>query len=68
MKTYTGCKSRYDHANTMSLADRRAKDIKSEYVRKFRNLDEKFAADVVRNGSGPEVGPFERSQIFFHSK
>ena len=31
-------------------------------------MDKKFAADVVRDGSGPEVGPFERCQNCFNSK
>ena len=68
IKTYTGCKPRYDHTNTMNPADRHAKDIKNEYVSKFRNLDNVFAADVVGDVMGAIEGPFERAQRCFHTK
>ena len=68
IKTYTSCKSRYDHANTMHPADRRVKDIKNEYVCKFRNLDTVFAADVGGDKPGVIEGPFTRDQQCFHTK
>ena len=35
-------------------------------IRKFKNLDKKFAGDVVGDGNGDIVGPFEASQGRFY--
>ena len=43
MKTMTACISRYGNNNDNSLpANRRAKEVRREYARKFQKLDEKF--------------------------
>ena len=68
VKTYTGCNLRYNHATTMHPTNRRAKDIKKEYVTKFWKLDTVFAVDVVGNVSGAIEGLFTRAQRCFHSK
>ena len=63
VKTFTACPSRYKHNNaTTNPAEHRATEIEKEYIRKFKNLDKKFAADVVGNGNNDIVGPFEASQ------
>ena len=67
MKTYTACPSRYKHNNsTKTPAERRAGEIEKNYVRKFKNLDKKFAADVVGDGNNNIVGPFEAAQGRFY--
>jgi len=48
--------------------DRRARVILGEYTGKFWRLDNKFAPDVVGDGTGPEVGPFTRAQSAFHTR
>lgn len=43
VKTMTACRTRYAHNNDNILpANRRAKDVRREYVRKFKKMDEKF--------------------------
>ena len=67
VKTYTACPSRYKHNNsTKTPAERRAGEIEKNYVRKFKNLDKKFAADVVGDGNNDIVGPFEAAQGRFY--
>ena len=63
MKAYQPGNTRYDH-NHLDLkpADRRARDITSEYSRKFKKLDRKYAADVVGEGDNGIVGHFEAAQ------
>ena len=46
-------------------AERRAREITLSYKRKFKRLDTLFAPDVVGDGSGDIVGPFEASQRWF---
>ena len=64
VKTYHPGNTRYDH-NHLALkpADRRARDITSEYSRKFKNLDKKYAMDVVGEGDNGIVGPFEVPKV-----
>ena len=63
MKTYKPCNTRYDHNHSsIGPADRRAREVRSSYGSKFRKLDRLFAADVVGDGSGDVVGPFESAQ------
>ena len=63
VKSYVPCISRYDHNNQhVNPADRRAKQVSQEYKSKFKKLDRKFAADVVGDGTGAVVGPFEAAQ------
>jgi hypothetical protein len=67
IKTFTACNSRYKHNNTTSKpVERRAKQVSQSYSRKFKKLDTLFAADVVGDGSGPAVGPFEAAQSRFY--
>ena len=68
MKTYSACKTRYDHPTTIHPADRRARNIRQDYSGKFKKLDSVFAADVVGGGSGDIIGPFERAQQGFHQQ
>ena len=43
MKTMTACKTRYANNNDNTLStNRRAKEVRREYLRKFKKLDEKF--------------------------
>ena len=37
--------------------------VSQTYRSNFRKLDRKFAADVVGDGSGAAVGPFEAAQV-----
>ena len=63
VKTYQPGNTRYDHNHSdLKPADRRARDITSEYSRKFKKLDRKYAADVVGEGDNGIVGPFEAAQ------
>ena len=67
VKTFSGCKSRYKQNNsTIKPADRRAREVTREYPRKFKKLDELFAAEVVGDGTGDAVGPFEAAQGQFY--
>ena len=68
MKTYSACTTRYTHPTTIHLADRRALGVKQKYSRKFKKLDCIFAADVVGDGTGNVVGPFEMAQKGFHRR
>ena len=62
------CKTRYAHNNNDANKppDRRAKEVNSIYRGKFKNLDKKFAADIVGNDTGDIVGPFEAAQARFY--
>ena len=68
IKTYTACKTRYSHNNNdlNKPPDRRAKEVNSIYRSKFKKLDKKFAADIVGDGTGDIVGPFEAAQAWFY--
>ena len=67
IKTFTACNTRYDHNNaTTAPADRRANEVTQEYRRKFKRLDEHFAADIVGDGNDATVGPFEAAQQRFY--
>ena len=62
VKTYTACKSRYKHNNeTIKPPDRRAREITQSYRQRFKKLGRLFAADIVGEGTGDIVGPFEQS-------
>ena len=66
VKTFTACPSRYKHNNeTIKPPDRRAREITNSYSRKFKKLDRLFAADIVGDGTGDIIGPFEQSQNRF---
>ena len=43
-----------------------AKSIPQSYSRKFKKLDNKFAADVLGDGNDGTVGPFEAAQKRFY--
>jgi len=63
VKSYYPGNTRYDHNHSeLKPADRRARDITSQYSRKFKMLDRKYAADVVGEGDNGIVGPFEAAQ------
>ena len=58
--------SRYKHNNeTIKPPDRRAREITQSYSQKFKKLDRLFAADIVGDGTGDIMGPFEQSQYRF---
>jgi hypothetical protein len=60
IKTFTVCKSRYDHNNTtLRLVDGHANEVILSYDQKFKKLDHLFAADAVGDGTSDIVGPFE---------
>ena len=62
MKTYTACPSCYDKNNAIKgPAERRVTLVTQEYSRKFKKLDEKFAADAGGE-DGTVVGPFQAAQ------
>jgi hypothetical protein len=66
VKTFTACKTRYKHNNaTIKPPDRRAREITLSYKRKFKKLDKLFAADIVGDGTGDVIGPFQQSQNRF---
>ena len=53
VKTMTACKTRYAHNNDNILpANRRAKEVRSEYARKFKKLDEKFDWEAANDTPG----------------
>ena len=63
VKTYTICKTRYDHNNaTINPANRRAKEVIQQYNLKFKKLDTLFASDIVGDGTNGTVGPFQTAQ------
>ena len=63
VKSYYPGNTRYDHNHSeLKPADCRARDITSQYSRKFKMLDRKYAADVVGEGDNGIVGPFEAAQ------
>ena len=69
VKTYTICKTRYDHNNTtINPANRRAKEVIQEYNLKFKKLDTLFASDIVGDGTNGIVGPFQTAQSRFYRK
>jgi len=45
-----GCKTRHDHLNTVSRADRRANMVTNEYVGKFNKLNQVFNGEVIDDG------------------
>ena len=51
----------------MSVADRQAKEVKNKYIRKFMNLDNMFAAEIIGDGVGTVEGPFGRAHSSFHT-
>ena len=69
VKTFTACKTRYDHNNArLPPAERRAKLIGQEYASKFKTLDRIFASDVVGDGTNNVGGPFEMAQERFYRR
>jgi len=69
VKTFTICKSRYNHNNTLvNPANRRAKEVVQEYNSKFKRLDALFASDIVGDGTNSIVGPFQTAQSRFYTK
>ena len=65
MKTYTACKSRYQHNNTTrNPADRRASEVVGGYASKFKKIDRLFAAEIVGE-TDSVVGPFTAAQSRF---
>jgi len=64
MKTMTACKSRYANNNDNILpTNRRAKEVKMEYLRKFKKLDES-STGKPQNGT---PGVFSQVQTRFVS-
>ena len=62
VKTYSASMTNYSTDNrAVAPPDRRGAKIIREYKTKLKNIDEKFAAEVVGNGSSDTVGPFEMS-------
>ena len=59
VKTYSACNTRFTYPTTIHPADRRAQDVKHQYIGKFKKVDCVFVADVVGDGTGNVVGPFE---------
>jgi len=66
IKTYTACKTRYLHNNSDANKppDRRAREVTSIYKSKCKKVDKEFAADIVGDGNGDIVGPFEAAQAY----
>ena len=53
MKTMTACRTRYAQNNDNILpANRRAKEVRKEYDRKFKKLDEKFDWEATNDTPG----------------
>jgi len=60
VKTFVACNSRYGNNNSqISPANRRAKQVCQTYVLKTKKLDNKFAPEIVGDGTGNVVGPFQ---------
>ncbi|EJK51883.1 hypothetical protein THAOC_28906, partial [Thalassiosira oceanica] len=58
VKTFVACNSRYGNNNSqISPANRRAKQVCQTYVLKTKKLDNKFAPEIVGDGTGNVVGP-----------
>ena len=69
MKTYTACPTRYNHNNDRTRpADRRGREVLSEYRSAFKKLDSKFAPEVVGDEESPVVGPFSAAQAQFFQR
>ena len=67
MKTHIASMTIYSKDNrAVAPPDRRSAKIIREYNTKVKNVDKKFAAEVVRNGSNDTVGPFETSLSRFY--
>ena len=67
IKTMSPCPSRYSYStSTTTPADRKAKWVVSDYDKRFKKLDVLFASDVVGDGRGGIVGPFEAAQRRFY--
>jgi hypothetical protein len=60
IKTFTGCKSRYNHIRPV---DQCAHKVILSYNQKFKKLDCLFAADIVGDGTSEVVGPFEAAKL-----
>ncbi|EJK46647.1 hypothetical protein THAOC_34675 [Thalassiosira oceanica] len=60
VKTFVGCNSRYGNNNArITPADRRANQVCQAYLLKTKKLDDKFAPEIVGDGTGNVVGPFQ---------
>ena len=68
IKTYTACNSGYKHNNEItSPADRRGREARKQYARKFKKLDQMFASEAVGDGTNRIAGPFKSDQGRFYT-